>query len=115
MAMDVETLLAKASENLVAGRSFGPVIERGETLVIPVAFVLGAGGGGGGSGPPDTANAGEGGGGGLFTVSYPIGTYVVRGDDVRWVPAVDATRIAIGVLSLGAAFLKLRAGRRAGS
>ena len=44
--MTVEALLAKASEGFNAGRAFGPIIERDDCLIIPVAFVAGGGGGG---------------------------------------------------------------------
>ena len=44
--MTVEALLAKATDGFNAGRAFGPVIERDDCLIIPVAFVAGGGGGG---------------------------------------------------------------------
>lgn len=112
MGFDVDTLLAKATDSLVAGRSYGPVIERDGCTVIPAAYVIGGGGGGGGEGPPEGERAGSGSGGGWFGVSWPVGAWVVKGDDVRWVSAIDGTRLAVGVLGLAAAMLKLR-GRRA--
>jgi hypothetical protein len=47
--MDVESLLARASENLSVRRAFGAAHEKDGMLIIPVALV--AGGGGGGHGP----------------------------------------------------------------
>jgi hypothetical protein len=41
--VDIEELLAKADAGLTAGRSFGPVIEHGGTLVIPAAVVFALG------------------------------------------------------------------------
>ena len=108
--MTIDDLLAKASEGLNAGRAFGPVIERDGCVVIPVAFVAGGGGGGDASeGPEGTAGATGGGFGGL---SWPIGAYVIKNGDVRWVPAVDVTLIAIGGLLVARTVLKIRARRR---
>ena len=112
MAFDAETLLAKATDGLTANRSYGPVIEREGSTIIPAAFVIGVGGGGGGEGPAEGEHAGSGSGGGYVNVSWPLGAYVVRSDGAHWVPAIDATRIAVGVLALAATMLKLRGRRR---
>ena len=112
MAFDVETLLAKATDSFSAGRSFGPVLEREGCMVIPASFAVSAGGGGGGEGPPEGEKAGSGSGGGYFGMSWPIGAYVVRDSEVTWVPALDATRLAVGVLALAGTMLKLRGRRR---
>jgi uncharacterized spore protein YtfJ len=120
--MDVENILARASENLSVRRAFGAAYEKDGMLIIPVALV--AGGGGGGTGTtrarggdsaarPEGAPAGAAGqdaasqdpgrtgdGGGFGGVVLPSGAYVVKGDQVRWVPAVDATIIALASLSL---------------
>ena len=42
---------------------------------------------------------------------WPLGVYVVKGGNVRWVPALDTTRVALGGLALIRAVVKLR-GRR---
>ena len=107
--MDVDALVAKTQEGLTAGRCFGPVIERDGKLVIPAAFVIGGGGGGGGEGPTE----GSGSGGGFFSVSWPLGAYVIRGDQVRWVPAIDATRVAIAAFAVARLAVRLRARRGA--
>jgi uncharacterized spore protein YtfJ len=73
-------------------------------LIIPVALV--AGGGGGGTarslrgesaadpeGPTET-------GGGFGALVLPAGVYVVKGDQVRWVPAVDTTIMVLASLTL---------------
>ena len=44
--MDVENLLAKASDNFSVRRAFGAAYEKDGTLIIPVALVAGGGGGG---------------------------------------------------------------------
>lgn len=103
VAMSVESLLAKASEGIHAGRAFGPPVEADGCTVIPVAFA--AGGGGGGDAP---AEAGAGSGGGFGTVSWPLGVYVIKDGQAKWVPAVDATRVALGVLALVRAAVRAR-------
>jgi uncharacterized spore protein YtfJ len=119
--MDAGNLLAKASENFSVRRAFGAAYEKDGTLIIPVALVAGGGGGGRSRNPAtarDETAQGETGqgetgqgetgrheiapdasrtdvGGGLGGMVMPAGVYVVRGDDVRWVPAVDVTVIAL--------------------
>jgi uncharacterized spore protein YtfJ len=119
--MDVEDLLAKVSDNLSVHRAFGTAYERNGVLIIPVALVAGGGGGGTGrirrgsaAGGPDpsserdpaasgTAPQDSGtveSGGGFSGLVLPVGAYVVKGDQVRWVPAVDVTIIALASVSL---------------
>ncbi len=124
--MDVENLLVKASDNLSVRRAFGTAYEKDGMLIIPVAIVAGGGGGGtarirhGSSaarpgGPPGEAPAAHGtapqdsapqdsgrmdAGGGFGGLVLPSGAYVVKGDQVRWVPAVDATIVVLASLSL---------------
>jgi hypothetical protein len=119
--VDVENLLAKVADTLSVRRAFGTAYEKDGMLIIPVAIVAGGGGGGTrrsrraspppGPGSPPAQGAGardaapqdpgrteEGGGfGGLV---LPSGAYVVKGDQVRWVPAVDVTIAALASLSL---------------
>jgi hypothetical protein len=119
--VDVENLLAKVADNLSVRRAFGTAYEKDGMLVIPVAIV--AGGGGGGTGhnrrgnpaagpgsPQGEGAAARGGapqgpgraeeGGGFGGLVLPSGAYVVKGDQVRWVPAVDVTIAALASLSL---------------
>jgi uncharacterized spore protein YtfJ len=109
VAMSVESLLAKASEGIHAGRAFGPPVEAEGCTVIPVAFA--AGGGGGGDGPAEGGSS-AGGGGGFGTVSWPLGVYVIKDGHAKWVPALDATRVALGVLALVRAALRARSRRK---
>jgi uncharacterized spore protein YtfJ len=119
--MDVGDVLMKVSDNLSVRRAFGAAYEKDGTLIIPVALVAGGGGGGTarprrgnlagrpgspaggdpavpGTPPPDSERTDSGGGfGGLV---LPAGAYVVQGDQVRWVPAVDATVVIVASLSL---------------
>jgi uncharacterized spore protein YtfJ len=133
--MDVENLLAKASENLSVRRAFGTAYEKDGMLIIPVALVAGGGGGGTGTArsrrgnsaarpgsPPgagpaahDTAPQNSGptdAGGGFGGLVLPSGAYVVKGDQVRWVPAVDATIVVLASLSLVRVLARTWTGRR---
>jgi uncharacterized spore protein YtfJ len=121
--MDVENILAKASEHLSVRRAFGAAYEKDGMLIIPVALVAGGGGGGTGTartrsgdsaarpdGPSGAGSAGQDAasqdpgrtdaGGGFGGLVLPSGAYVVKGDQVRWVPAVDATIVVLASLSL---------------
>ena len=44
-------------------------------------------------------------GGGYGVVAKPAGIYVIKGDDVRWQPAVDVNRIVMGGQIVGIVFL----------
>lgn len=107
--MDVQQLLSKVAENASVHRAFGPAYEAGGTLVIPVAWVVGGGGGGvdraadriditDAADTADTASPAAGGGFGQLV--WPLGVYQVRDGQVRWVPAVDVTRLALGAMAL---------------
>jgi uncharacterized spore protein YtfJ len=116
--MDIRELTSRIGENLSVRRAFGAAYEKNGVLVIPVALVAGGGGGGQrASAPPqgqapslaanpaddadpgrESRNGAEA-GGGFGGLIMPIGAYVVKGDDVRWVPAVNVTVIVLASLS----------------
>ena len=119
--MDVADLLTKVSDDLSVRRAFGTAYEKDGTLDIPVAMVAGGGGGGMGrprrgdlaAGPDSPPGAGPPGhdaapqdseridaGGGFGGLVLPAGAYVVKGGQVRWVPAVDVTIVVLASLSL---------------
>ena len=109
--MDIRELIQRMGENLSVARSFGTAYEHKGTLVIPVALVAGGGGGGEGTKgaspatgterPEDAADAGDtGSGGGFGGVVLPVGVYVVKDDQVRWVPAINVTLIALASFSV---------------
>lgn len=112
--MDVQELLGKVAQHLSVSRAFGTAYEKDGSLVIPVALVAGGGGGGEGtSGSPsgDTPDEDEdaapdaessGSGGGFGGVVMPVGVYVVKDEQVRWVPAINANLVIV------VAFLTLR-------
>lgn len=131
--MDVENLLAKTSDSLSVRRAFGTAYERNGMLIIPVAVVVGGGGAGtsparrGNSaarpdGPPeesamapDAAPQDSGrvdAGGGFGGLVLPSGAYVVKGDEVRWVPAVDVTIVVLASLSLAGVLARTWTRRR---
>jgi uncharacterized spore protein YtfJ len=111
--MDAGNILAKVSDNLSVRRAFGAAYEKDGALIIPVAMV--AGGGGGGTSrrrradpavrsdrpPQEDATAHDAdAGGGFGGLVLPTGVYVVTGDQVRWVPAVDVTVLVLASLGL---------------
>ena len=118
--MDAVKLLEKLSDQLSVRRAFGAAYEKDGVLIIPVAIVVG--GGGGGAARPGRANPAVGAdrpqqsdpaadnahhdaasmdaGGGFGGLILPSGVYVVKGDQVRWVPAVDVTIAALASLGL---------------
>jgi uncharacterized spore protein YtfJ len=120
--VDVQELLGKVAQHLSVSRAFGTAYEKDGSLVIPVALVAGGGGGGEGSAgsPSDTSDvadepddestadgASSGSGGGFGGVVMPVGVYVVKDENVRWVPAVNANLVIV------VAFLTLRMVARA--
>jgi uncharacterized spore protein YtfJ len=104
--MDAADLVKRAGEGASAGRAFGPAYERDDCLIIPAVSVITAGGGGGDSkaaaaeAEAQASNGDSSGGGGFFGVSWPLGVYVVKDGNVRWVPAIDATRLAVAGMAL---------------
>jgi hypothetical protein len=121
LGMDVGKLLMKASDDLSVRRAFGTVYEKDDMLIIPVAMVAGGSGGDTGrprhrdpaAGPDSLPEGGPAGhdatpqhsgrmdaGGGFGGLVLPAGAYVVKGGEVRWVPAVDVTIVVLASLSL---------------
>jgi len=119
--MDVGDLLTKVSDHLTVRRAFGAAYEKDGMLVIPVAMV--AGGGGAGTARPRAGNAAARPGspptedpaiqnaappesvrpdvgGGFGGLVLPAGAYIVKGDEVRWVPALDANILILASLGL---------------
>ena len=136
--MDVGKLLMKASDDLSVRRAFGTAYEKDDMLIIPVALVAGGGGAGMGhsrrrdlaAGPESAPEGSPPGrdetpqdsgqvdaGGGFGGLVLPSGAYVVKGDQVRWVPAVDTTLLVLAGLSLARVLARTwgrRRGRRGG-
>lgn len=90
--MNHDEMITGAQEALTVRRVVGDPIERDGLTVIPVAAVRGGWGGGGGTS----------GGAGVGLRSRAVGADVVKDGQVRYEPAVDATRIAlVGLFVLG--------------
>jgi uncharacterized spore protein YtfJ len=89
---DVMDMTRQARDAITVQRVFGEPIERNGLTVIPAAVVHGGAGGGGGN----DADGDNGGGGGFGIRARPVGAYVLRGDRVRWEPALDLNRAILG-------------------
>ena len=72
---------------------FGEPYDKNGVTLIPAANVSGGGGGGEDGGNAEGRIAG---GGGFGLNARPAGAFVVRGDDVAWLPALDVNRIILG-------------------
>jgi uncharacterized spore protein YtfJ len=105
---EVQETISKARDAITVKRVYGAPYERDGVSVIPAANVSGGAGGGGGENPDEGAS---GGGSGFGVKARPAGAYVIKGGNVRWVPAFDATRIAGQVLVAIAAVALLLAAR----
>jgi uncharacterized spore protein YtfJ len=121
--MDVQKMIKRMTESLSASRAFGPAYEKDGVMLIPVAMV--AGGGGGGEGPSvsvdedddedlaprglDETGQSTGSGGGFGGVVMPVGAYVVKDQQVKWVPAVNPTVVLLAALVLVRMILRARA------
>jgi uncharacterized spore protein YtfJ len=102
--MEVDQLLATARDAMTARRVFAEPYEKDGVTVLGVARVRGGGGGGGG----EDQQGQQGSGGGFGLSSRPVGAYVVKDGQVRWMPAVDPQRIAVVVGAIVIAYLLTR-------
>jgi len=103
--MDVQDVVSQARDALTVKRVFGDPFEKDGITVIPAARVSGGAGGGAGEGPIGEGDGtGKGSGGGFGLVARPAGVYVIRGDHVRWQPAVDVNKVIMGaqLVAIGA-------------
>ena len=107
--MDAQDIVAQARDAVSVKRVFGDPYERNGVTVIPAARVGGGAGGGVGEGP-EGEGSGKGSGSGFGLSARPAGAYVIRGEEVRWQPAVDVNRIVLGAQLVAiAALLVVRA------
>jgi uncharacterized spore protein YtfJ len=102
MAVDVRQMIEEARDVMTGRRVFSEPYERNGVTVILASRVQGGGGGGGGQegrreGNGTSARPQQSGWGGGFGVSAaPVGAFVIRGDEVRWVPAIDINKVIMG-------------------
>jgi uncharacterized spore protein YtfJ len=96
--MDVQEVISQSRDAISVKRVYGDPFEKNGITVIPAARVGGGAGGGGGEtdGLGDGKGAGKGAGSGFGMFGRPAGVFVIRGDEVRWQPAVDVNRIILG-------------------
>lgn len=95
-------VIEEASESIGAKRIYGEPYAKNGVTVIPAARVMG--GVGGGEGAPMPAGEGETGGstrpsgigGGYGLAGGPAGAFVIKGDEVTWLPAIDVNRLVLG-------------------
>ena len=118
--------LASRSDAFASSWIFGSPVEHGGVVVIPLGRMrAGAGGGGGraadrGSGArrsDDRQGYESGVGAGWGVDAKALGAIVIRGDRVRYIPAVDVTRIvSVSMMGMAVAAVLapriIRAGRR---
>ena len=117
--MDVKEILARVGEELSVRRVFGEPFERDGALIVPAAVVAGGGGGGvdpKGAPTPDGTSTDDApdqpsdlgkkqpaAGAGYGGYVRALGVYAIKDGQVRFVPAVNATALAIaGILSVAA-------------
>ena len=87
---EFQEMLQQARDSITVKRVFGEPYEHDGVTLIPAAKITGGAGAGGG-----TANQDRGFGGGYGVMSSPVGTYVIKGDRVTWMPAIDVNRIVL--------------------
>jgi len=104
--MDSQELLNRVAENLSVRRAFGTPYEKGQLLIVPVAFVAGGGGGGVKRAMVEGKPADS--GGGFGGVVLPMGAYVIKGDDVRWVPVWDVILVVLASLRVLRLLVRVR-------
>jgi uncharacterized spore protein YtfJ len=94
--MDTEALLDKVRDSIKPTMVYSEPIERDGVIVVTASSVMGGGGGGegeaGGAGALEGEGEATGSGGGFGVVARPAGAFVIRGQEVVWVPVVDPNR-----------------------
>jgi len=99
-------IIAGARDSIGVKRVYGEPYQKNGVTIIPAAQVMGGAGGGEGTAPVPAGEGeadatrpatGPGGMGGGFGVSgRPAGAFVIKGDSVTWLPAVDVNRMLFG-------------------
>jgi uncharacterized spore protein YtfJ len=92
----VEELVKGHRDAISVKRVFGEPFQKNGVTVIPAAKVMGGGGGGTGESPDE----GQGSGTGFGLAAWPVGAYVIRGEDVTWQPALDVNRAIMGAFAI---------------
>ena len=87
--MRVMDVINEAKSAMRASEVFGAPYEKNGITVIPAARIAGGAGGGGDQQQPQA------GGMGFGVSSRPVGAFVIKGDEVRWQPALDLNRVIL--------------------
>jgi uncharacterized spore protein YtfJ len=100
--MTIDSIVGKADDALNARRVFGEPVNKNGLTVIPAARIMGGGGGGEGLAPKDAPEGAvtatpTGSGAGFGLSAQPAGVFVLKGEEVRWIAAVDVNRIIFGM------------------
>jgi uncharacterized spore protein YtfJ len=106
-------VIEDASEKIGAKRVFGEPYEKNGVTIIPAARVMGGAGGGEGEMPQqgeglpgeEGAKRPFGSGVGYGMSGRPAGAFVIKGDQVTWMPALDVNRIVFGAQIVAIVFL----------
>ncbi len=107
--MKVAEVISTARDAVTVKRVYSEPYETDGVTVIAAATL--AGGAGGGSGHDEDGQEGEGGGFGVN--ARPAGVYVIKGDRVTWIPAVDPNKVVavFGLVSVVYLLTRPRRGR----
>ncbi len=98
----IDEILNEAKDTINVSRVYGEPFQSNGVTLIPAASVKG----GLGSGEGDGSDITPGGrGGGFGVAARPVGAYQIIGNDVKWVPAVDVSRVilmgqVVGIVAL---------------
>jgi len=116
--MNMTEILEQAKETMGSKGVFGTPYEKNGVTVIPAARIMGGAGGGEGQAPQksddgtlgsETEALPTGSGGGFGVSGHPSGAFVIKGDQVTWLPAIDVNRMVFGFqLVLIVFFLAIR-------
>jgi uncharacterized spore protein YtfJ len=111
--MNLTEILGDAKETIGSKGVFGAPFEKNGVTIIPAARIMG--GAGAGEGPAKRTaddDVGEeigsvqtGSGGGFGVSGQPTGAFVIKGDKVTWLPAVDVNRLMFGFQIVMVVFL----------
>lgn len=107
----LEETIAGYRDVMTVKRVFGEPYQQNGVTIIPAASVLGGGGGGQGETPRESG-LDRGSGTGFGLAARPAGAYIIRGDEVKWQPAIDVNRLVIGLFVLATFRLLLGVRRR---
>ncbi len=110
--MGLDKVVTSIRDTLTTRKVYAEPVERDGVTVIPAMAVIDAGGGGSGA-ERDRDREGE--GGGFMLLARPVGAFVIKDGDARWVPAIDLTLLGAVLAITVAAIHKVRRRHRAGA